>query len=157
MFNSVLVIQKYFGLPFILFVWQSKYFLACQFLNLACHLALGTPLFGALRFHQVQTPIKQVTIITYTDLSHALKNTANQRPGLPLHILRYAINGKYSTLLSRHYLRTTVYWGLFEDFSKASSETLQLLRTSANICDHVRKFSEDFRTLLKISEDFPEI
>ena len=30
------------------FVWQSKYFLACQFLDLACHLELGTPLFHTL-------------------------------------------------------------------------------------------------------------
>ena len=64
---------------------------------------------------------------------------------------------KYSTLLSRHYLRATVYWGPFEDFSKASSETLQLLRTITNISNHVRKFSEDFRTLPKISENFPKI
>ena len=28
--------------------------------------------------------------VQYCTLSHALKNTANQRPGLPLHILRYA-------------------------------------------------------------------
>ena len=31
--------------------------------------------------------------VLYCTLSHALKNTANQRPGLPLHILRYATGG----------------------------------------------------------------
>ena len=30
------------------------------------------------------------TTILYCTLSHALKNTANQRPGFSLHILRYA-------------------------------------------------------------------
>ena len=29
-------------------------------------------------------------IVLYCVFSHTLKNTANQRPGLPLHILRYA-------------------------------------------------------------------
>ena len=33
------------------FVWQSKYFLMCQFPSLACHLALGTPLFRTLCFY----------------------------------------------------------------------------------------------------------
>ena len=67
---------------------------------------------------------------------------------------RVICNGKYSTLLSSHYLRATVYWDPFEDFSKASYETLQLLRTIMNISDHVWKFSEYFRTLPKISEVF---
>ena len=33
----------------------------------------------------------------YMYLSHALKNTANQRPGLPLHILQYAMGNNYAT------------------------------------------------------------
>ena len=33
--------QKIFCLAIYPFVWQSKYFLACQLLNLACHLARG--------------------------------------------------------------------------------------------------------------------
>ena len=82
----------------------------------------------------------------YMYLSHALKITANQRPGLPLHILRYATG-----------MRAIVYWGPFENLSKASSETLQLLRTITNISDHVRKISEVFQTLPNISEDFPKI
>ena len=55
--------------------------------------------------------------VLYCTLSHALKNTANQRPGLPLHILRYATstmqrvicNGWYSTLLSCHFLHVIVF------------------------------------------------
>ena len=38
-----------------------------------------------------------------------------------------------------------------------SSKIFQLLRTSTSISDHDRKFSDDFRTLPKISEDFPKI
>ena len=84
----------------------------------------------------------------YMYLSHALKITANQRPGLPLHILRYATG-----------MRAIVYWGPFENLSKASSETLQLLRTHyeyfrsrpenfrsfPNTSEHFRRFSENFK------------
>ena len=62
-------------------------------------------------------------IVLYSTLSHALKNTANQRPGLPLYILRHAtdnISLKFPVID----LRAIVYWGPFGDFSKASSETL---------------------------------
>ena len=97
-----------------------------------------------------------VVTSTYHDLSHALKNTANQRPGLPLHILRYATGNMqryYSTLLSRHSLRATVYRCPFEDFSKASSETFQLLRAITTISDHIQKpfpkISEHFRRFLE--------
>ena len=45
-------------------------------------------------------------------------------------------------------------WGPFEDFSKFSSKTFQILWTIRNSPNHVRKFSDDFRTLLKISEAF---
>ena len=92
-------------------------------------------------------------------LFHALKNTANQRPGLPLHILRYATGN--IPLLSCHSLRTTVYWGPFEDFSKASSETFQLLRTITNIPDQIRKsfpkISEHFGRFPKIFRKFKKI
>ena len=105
-------------------------------------------------------------IVLYCILSHALKNTASQRPGLPLHTLRYATgnmqrvicNGQYSTLLSRHSLRATFYWGPFEDFSKASSETFQLLRTITDISDHIRKLFpkiyEHFQRFTKIFQKF---
>ena len=55
------------------------------------------------------------------------------------------------TLLSRHSLRATVYWGSFEDFPKASTETFHLLRTIMNISDHIRKL---FRRFPNTSEDF---
>ena len=83
--------------------------------------------------------------IQYYILSHTLKNTANQRPGLPLHILRY------STLLSRHYLRAKVYWGLFEDLSKASS---RISSSPENHYEHFRSRPEIFRRFSNSSEDF---
>ena len=91
-------------------------------------------------YHIVSYRIVSHHIILYYILSHALKNTANQRPGLPLHILRYATGNMqrvvfHSTFNSRHCLCGTVYRGPFEDFSKANSETLQLLRTITNISD----------------------
>ena len=52
-------------------------------------------------------------------------------------------------LLYFNNLHATVYWGPFEDFSKASSETFQLPRTITNISDHIRK------SFPKISEHFP--
>ena len=71
---------------------------------------------------------------------------------------RVICNAYYSTLLSRHSLRATVYWCPFEDFSKASSEAFQLLRTITNIFDHIRKsfpkISEHFRRFPKIFRKF---
>ena len=46
--------------------------------------------FSPKRFCAVLHFIVSYYIVLYCILSHALKNTANQRPGLPLHILRYA-------------------------------------------------------------------
>ena len=81
-------------------------------------------------------------VYVYVYLSLALKNTANQRPGLPLHILRYATG---SIPLSFPVITC-----------------VQLLRTITNISDHVRKFPEDFQRFsenlnLKITfEPFPK-
>ena len=77
-------------------------------------------------------------IILYYILSHALKNTANQWPGLPLHILRYAAGSipLYFPVITYAQQFTG---GPFEDFSKACSETCQLLRTITSISDHIRK------------------
>ena len=82
----------------------------------------------------------------HSDLSYALKNTANQSPGLPLHILQYAsINLQrvvfdHSTFPSL-LMCVTVYLGPFEDFSK-------ILQTFS---DHVQKF---FRWFFNTSKDF---
>ena len=43
------------------------------------------------------------------------------------------------------------------DFSKASSETIQPLRTITNISDHIRKSFPRISEHPKISEDFPKI
>ena len=53
------------------------------------------------------------------------------------------------TVVFHHSLRATVYWGPFEDFSKASSKTLQLLRAITNVFDHFQIFSKDFRRFSK--------
>ena len=53
------------------------------------------------------------------------------------------------------------FGGLFEDLSKDSSETFQLLQTITNISDHIRKsfpkISEHLRRFPKISVDFRTI
>ena len=95
------------------------------------------------------------TRVGYELLSHALKNTANQRPGLPLHILRYA-TGSIPLYFPVITCAQQFTGGPFEDL-KASSETLELLRTITNISHHVRKFSEDFRTLPNILKNHKNI
>ena len=93
----------------------------------------------------------------YIFLSHALKNTANQRPGLPLHILQYAMGSipLYSPVIP---CAQQLTGGPFEDFSKASSKTFQLLRTITNISNHIwksfPKISEHLQRFPKISQKF---
>ena len=99
----------------------------------------------------------------YIHLSHALKkiNTANKRSVLLLHILWYAtgnagmqqvvFHSTFPSLLARNSFLGS-FWG-----SKISSETFQLLWTIMNSSDHIQRFSDNFRILPKISEDFPKI
>ena len=106
----------------------------------------------------IGTQIQDFLLIQlYYYLSHALKNTANQRPELPLHILRYA-TGSIQLYFPVIPCAQTVYWGPFEDFSKATSETFQLLRTITNISNHIRKsflkISKHFRRFPKIFQKF---
>ena len=93
----------------------------------------------------------------YCILSHALKNTANQRPGLPLHILRYAagntqrvvFHSSFPLLLARNSLLGSIRGLLKSKFRNSS--------TPANHYEHFRscpEISEDFRTLPRISENF---
>ena len=99
-------------------------------------------------------------IVLYCILSHVLKNTANQRPGLPLHILRYAtgnmqrvvVHSPFPSLLARNSLPGSIWWLLKSQLRNSS--------TPANHYEQLRsrpEFSEDFRTLPRISEDFPKI
>ena len=86
---------------------------------------------------------------TYYILSHALKNTANQRPGFTdycLHILWYAMDNipLYFPVIT---CVQQFHGNPFEDFSKASSEILQLL---VNHYEHFLSHPEIF-------EDFPKI
>ena len=97
-------------------------------------------------------------ILKYYILSHALKNTANQRLGLPLHILRYTtgnmqrlvFHSTLPSLLARNSLLGSI-WGLFKSQLRNSS-------TPANHYEHlrdrVRRFFEDFRALPKIFRKF---
>ena len=66
----------------------------------------------------------------YMYLSHALKNTANQRPGLPLHILRYATGEDFPKILKNH---------------------------KKNIGKHFRPVFEFFQKFPKIVKDFPKV
>ena len=100
-------------------------------------------------------------------ISHTLKSTANQRPVLPLHILRYLTGNMQSvifhstflSLLARNSLLGSI-WGLLKSQLQNSS-------TPANHYKHFRSrpeifwrfpnISKDFWTFLKISKDLPKI
>ena len=104
---------------------------------------------------------RTANLTEYIYLSRALKNRADQRPGLPLYILRYATGNIqrvvfYSTFpsfLARNSLLGSI-WGLLKS-------ELRNLSTPANHYEHFRSHpeivSEDFRTHPKISKDFPKI
>ena len=81
-------------------------------------------------------------------LSHALKNTANQIPGLPLHILRYATGGSplYFTVIPCAQQFTGFHLRTSQPFNSC-----ELLRTFPNTSGN------RFRRLVNTSEDFPKI
>ena len=87
-------------------------------------------------------------------LSHTLKNTANQRPGLPLHILRYAtgnmqwvvLHSTIPSLLARSSLLGSI-WGLLKSHLRNSS-------TPANCYEYFRSGTEIFRRFPNTSDDF---
>ena len=87
--------------------------------------------------------------VVYCILSHAKENTANQKPGMPLHILRYPTRS-----IPLNFLVITcaqqLCWRLFEDYSESSP----VLSNSANSSDYVRKFPESFR---RVSEKFKNL
>ena len=93
--------------------------------------------------------------VEYISLSHALKNTTNQRPGLLLHILRYAMgnmqrvvfHSTFPSFLARNSLLVFI-WGL-------PKSDLRNLSTPVNHYKHFRSHlkivSEDFQ---RFSENF---
>ena len=99
--------------------------------------------------------------VLYYFLSHALKNTANQRPGLPLHILRYAtgnmqrvvFHSTFPSFLARNSLLGSI-WGLLKS-------ELRNLSTPANHYEHFRSHheivSEHFRRFPKILKSHKNI
>ena len=78
--------------------------------------------------------------IKFCFISHALKNTSNQRPGLPLHILRYATGS-----IPLYFLVITCVQQFTGVHLRTSQKPAPKLFTITSISDHVRKFSEDFR------------
>ena len=92
--------------------------------------------------------------VLYIYLSHALKNTANQRPGLPLHILLYAMGNMqwvvfYFTLPSLLEILKHLK-NIFELFPKISGN----FRTLPKI---FRKFLKPFWTVFEVFQKFPKI
>ena len=91
---------------------------------------------------------------TYIYISHALKNRANQRPGLPLHILQYAtrnmqrvvFHSTFPSSLARNSLLGSI-WGLLKSQLRNSS-------TPANHYEYFRSRLEIFQRFPNTSEDF---
>ena len=91
------------------------------------------------------------TRVGYELLSHALKNTANQRPGLPLHILRYATGN----------IQRVVFYSTFPSLLARNSLLGVHLRTWKptpklfNSCEPIQTFPITSGNFPKISEHFP--
>ena len=72
----------------------------------------------------------------------------NQRPGLLLHILRYATGNAVGSIPFYFPIITCMQQFTARVLFKRTAQKSALKR-------HVRKFSDDFHTLPKISKDFP--
>ena len=101
------------------------------------------------------------TVLYYTVhvlyLSHVLKNTANQRPGLPLHILQYATSNMQWVVFHSTFLSLLTHNSLLGSIWELLKSQLQNSLTPVNCYEHFwshLEISEDFWTLLKISEGF---
>ena len=89
------------------------------------------------------------------------KKTANQRPGLPLHILRYATGNMQRVVFHSTFPSFLARNSLLGSTWRLLKSELRNLSTPAKHYEHFRSHpeidSEDFRTLTKISKDFPKI
>ena len=85
--------------------------------------------------------------ILYCVLFHALKNTANQRPGLPLHILWYAMGS----------MQRVVFHLYFPGITCAQQFTGIHLRTSQKPAPKLFNSCEPLRTFPITSGHFPKI
>ena len=95
-------------------------------------------------------------VIMYCVLSHALKNTVNQRPGLPLHILRYATGNMQRVVFHSTFPSLLARNSLLRSFCELLKNQLRSFSTPANHYEYFRSRPEifdDFRTLPNISED----
>ena len=98
---------------------------------------------------------------------HALKNTANQRTGLSLHILRYAtgsmrwvvLHSTFPSLLTRNsllavHLRTSQNPVLKLFNSCEQLRTIPIMSGKFSIIsEHFRRFSGNFKKIIKISKN----
>ena len=97
----------------------------------------------------------------YSHLSHALKNSANQRPRLPLHILRYATGNMQRVVFHSNFPSFLARNSLLGSIRGLLKSELQNLSTPANPYEHsdqIRKsfpkISERFRRFRKIFRKF---
>ena len=99
-----------------------------------------------------------IYIYIYNILSHTLKNTANQRPGLPLHILRYETGSipLYFPVIPYAQQFTWVHLRASQKRDPKPSNSCEPLRTFPitsgnrfrrfpNIYKDFRRFSENFK------------
>ena len=99
--------------------------------------------------------VLELSRIRYLFLFHALKNTANQRPGLPLHILRYATGNMQRVLfLSRYFTVITCAQQFTGVFLRTSQKPAPKLLIPTNHYEHFWSRPEIFRWFLNTSEDF---
>ena len=96
--------------------------------------------------------------IPYYTLSHALKDIANQRPGLPLHILRYATGSiplyfpviTYTQQFTRVHLRTSQKpapkrFNSYEPLRTFPITSRNRFRRFPNTSEDFRRFSENLK------------
>ena len=93
------------------------------------------------------------TILYYT-LSHALKNTANQRPGLPLHILRYATSNMQRKIAQQF---TGVHLRTSQMPPPKLFNSCQPLRTFPITSGNFPKISEHFQRFSEVKLNFKNV
>ena len=93
-------------------------------------------------------------IILYYSLSHALKNTANQRPGLPLQILLYATGNMQWVVFHSTFPSLLVCNSLLGSIWRLLKIQLRNSSTPTIHYEHFRSRPEIFRKFPNTSENF---
>ena len=135
--------------------------------NIALTIAIATPLMKRVHEKHSSTLIRHAGEflhmdhyeLTYLFLSHALKNTANQRPGLPLHILRYATGSipLYFPVITCAQQFTWVHLRTSQKPTPKLFNSCEPLRTFPITSGNFPKISEQFRRPPKIFRKFWKI